>query len=297
MTQQIPVVFCCDKNYANQVAVAIFSLVKNSKNSLKIYCMAPLLDYEKIEPLQAYLKKISIDVEIIKVDIHYFDTWKELGHISRATYLRLLIPNFIEEKKVVYLDCDTLVLSDLLPLFEVDMWDFPIGGVVDTWGGHSKDLLQNTDPYINAGVMLMNLDVLRKDNFLGKCEEIYNNYFDKIIFLDQCIINKYAENKKLLIESCWNFQVPSSKTKESDFINFLSTNCPKIIHFIGPIKPWQDWCNPCIKDFWWSYAEKLGFPGLVPTAISTIDHGLALARILDLNEKFKESGIIKTNII
>jgi len=298
MIQHIPVAFCFDENYAPYAAVATFSLFKSSSSPLKIYWVTTVEDLEKAIFFQQALKKFNIYPIILTPEVSYFRDWRECRHITRAAYLRLLLPILINEKKLIYLDCDMLVQSDLSELFQVDMTGYLIGGISDSGGqSTSKIPRQQSDQYINSGVLLMDLDGLRKDGFLEKCRSIYEEFHEIIVWSDQCIINKYAENRKLLIEPKWNRLIYTHTLNEVQWKEASLLENSKIIHFAGGIKPWQEWCNPVIADFWWSFANQLGAPNLNPVKITEIQQALDLASILDLNERFQDASYLKNSII
>jgi len=294
----IPVVFCFDSNYSNHAATAIFSLFLNSRVPVKIYCIVPASDTKAIPAIHQIKDKFRIDISVISAENEVFSTWKEVGNIARATYLRLLIPNLIKEAKVIYLDADVIVLSDLSELYATPVDNIYIAGVVDPDGSKaSKVPREKNDVYINAGVLVMNLDGLRSDNFFQHCQEIYSAYEEKITWCDQCVINKYAENRKTIIDPKWNRQIFSNNIKRNEWDDLISNSTSSIIHFVGGEKPWMEWCNPCISEFWWGYAKKLNIEKFEPVKASSIKQLISFANVLDINEDHKRSGLIKNHII
>jgi lipopolysaccharide biosynthesis glycosyltransferase len=264
MAQEIPIAFCFDANFANYAAVATFSAFTNSKTKLKVYWIIPSEAESATIPIKEILSQKGVDISIQVVEVSWFNEWKVQGHIKKATYQRLLIPNVLSLPKIIYLDCDLIVQADLSELFEMKMGNKEVGGVYDP-AGEKLSLMpkQKGDKYINAGVMIMNLESLRKNHFLEKCFKIYTLFTNEITFNDQCIINKYSEGQKLLIDSLWNYCF---------FICHNMTLSPKaalkklpkakILHFVGPIKPWSENCPPHLSDCWWSYADLLNLPSL-----------------------------------
>ncbi len=259
---EIPVVFVMDRNYIPYATVATHSLLLNSLNNLKIYWILPKEDLLLASACLARLNinrpnKLRGNISLVGVNTDMFSTWKESGHILQSTYYKLLIPQCIDHKKIIYIDCDTLVLGDLMDLYNTDMGEYAIGGVPDPWGSSTtKVSFDNTDVYVNGGVLLMNLEVLRYDNFFEKSKDIYEIYKEKITWCDQCLINKYAENRKYILDSRWNRQIFSGHTDDKTWELIVLKESPKIMHFIGPIKPWKKGCNPKIIDFWFNYGKE-----------------------------------------
>ena len=96
--------------------------------------------------------------------------------------------------------------------------------------------------YINAGVLLMNLEGLRKINFVSKCKGAYEEHLLKK-FNDQDLINLTLESDKFILPERFNTFARYSEKQDivDKKINNLNNS---ILHFIGDIKPWQSWNLP-----------------------------------------------------
>ena len=103
----------------------------------------------------------------------------------------------------------------------------------------------------------MNLEGLRQDRFLEKCTAIYSSDPESATYMDQCLINKYAENRKIIIDPKWNRMIRAEQVRLEEWNAATRTNSSSIVHFIGYTKPWKSWCNPHIADFWREYANGL----------------------------------------
>ena len=245
------IVICCDDNYVIPAMVCIYSACKNSSKKLKIYVITSVQSKVANNELLKFSKKNGLDLQVVIVDNEEFIGWKENGHISLAAYLRLLIPSIINEEKVIYLDCDILVQGDLTHLYNINTENFYLAGVEDYSRNQTYD-----DIYINSGVLLMNLPLLRKDNFLLKCKALQEEVHLTCNFADQTIINKFGLGKKMILKCEWNFQVMHD---DIFFQNWsLIKKRAKILHFIGRVKPWSKRANPLIRSLWRKYLNESG---------------------------------------
>jgi len=264
MDQAIPVVFCFDANFVNYAAVATFSAFTNSKSKLKVYWLIPSEAVSVAAPIKKLLTDKGVDITIQIALNQHFSEWKEQGHIKKAAYQRLLIPDAVSVPRIIYLDCDLIVQTDLSELFNIEMKNNVLGGVYDPVGEkYSLMPKLNGDKYINSGVMILKLEALRENNFFGRCTEIYNEFTHGVTFCDQCIINKYSEGQKSLIDSSWNycfFICNNLELSSSEAVTEFEA--AKILHFVGPIKPWSVNCPPHLGDYWWKYAQLLNLPNL-----------------------------------
>jgi lipopolysaccharide biosynthesis glycosyltransferase len=299
MSHTITVVYAFDQNYVRYAAVSTFSLALNSRSVLQIYWLIPDTDASSVEPIAADITaKTGIAIKIIPVSMDEFGTWKQSLHYTQAMYLRLLIPSLIRESRVIYLDADTLVLSDLGELHAQELGDALIAGVPDPGAGSVSAIsLRDGDPYLNSGVLLMNLDALRHDGVLDKVRVIYAEHEQLLVWPDQCVINKYAEGRKLAVHTGWNRRISAFNVTEAQFESVLAEANLSIMHFIDSVKPWHAWCNPRVAEFWWDFADRAQVNGLVPQEITKIDQAILYANLLDRYERYRDASEVKGKII
>jgi lipopolysaccharide biosynthesis glycosyltransferase len=297
VTQYVPVVFCFDANYAPYAAVASYSVFRSAQHPVKIYWIATPEAQAQATVLKDHLQRLGMEISILASPENPFDAWDPKGHVSTAGNLRFLIPDLIAESRVIYLDCDILVLSDLIALYQTDMQGCLIGGVRDIEGPKFDRMLRNGKNYINSGVLLMDLDRLREDRFAEKCADIYIKYRDAVLYPDQCVINKFAEDRVVFLDDKWNRMILAQLETQETWRQNIAPGHSQILHFAATVKPWQAWCSPLIADFWWARARALAIPGLNPIPITDLTQAMSLASALDTIEHFREASRTKSNII
>ena len=179
--------------------------------------------------------------------------------------------------KCVYIDGDTLIVKDLSELFNIDLEDNYLGGVLDIRSKRSFKNSTYCNNYINSGVALLNFKKIRKDNkeqeLLQKVKE--NNGEHLYTLPDQDILNIVFSGKIKLLPLKYNFMSnlfvrPSCPVKKSYYetyrecnfkdglilkniisilgisiiqIDDIPDNYPVIVHFTHN-KPWNS--SPCI---------------------------------------------------
>ena len=102
--------------------------------------------------------------------------------------------------------------------------------------------------YFNAGVLLMNLDELRKFDF----QEKFLYSLEKIKFAvaqDQDYLNRLCKGRVKIISNVWD-KMPIS--------NDTDTNDLKLIHYNLAFKPWH-FEDILYKEYFWEYAKKTEF--------------------------------------
>lgn len=255
----IPIVFSFNKGYIPYAKVAISSILKRCSSKVKLYCLGLDLQEKDFD----YFRNLMINIEGEFSGIHFnsnqLSEFRDIGYLTKTTYLRIFIPDLIKEDKVIYCDCDTLFLADITELYNIPFDGKYIIGAED-WGSlYDREFdrnkkLQLNQVYINCGIIVLNNKALREINFVKTCFEINKKYYDEIKYADQCIINKALDGFKKIMPLEWNYQFLSRHNSISLF--------PKVkaIHFLEAIKLWMP--NKTIKgnyEFWLSEALSYGF--------------------------------------
>ena len=261
----INIVYCFDRNYVDPTAVSAYSVFKASKTKIKFYWICSGYAVLHAEFYRKPLTKLGMDITIIEVNDDIFTSWKEdliVPHIPKAAYMRILIPHLIGEDRAIYLDSDIIVRSDLSELYDIDLGNTPIAGTFNFYEESEQHIrppiIDEDVPYINSGVLVMDLGRLRKDNFIKKAEEIHRLYYDKIMASDQCIINKYLENNKTMLDRKWNYMVKGSKFTDKEFMKILENDDIRVLHFTDCSKPWDVLGrNRAMSRFWWFIANEM----------------------------------------
>ncbi|MEN9314695.1 MAG: hypothetical protein RIS35_1088 [Pseudomonadota bacterium] len=298
MREPLDIVYCFDARYVPYAAVSIYSLCLSARSPLRIHCVVPPDEVRDRGFADRMRDWFGVAIRFHDApDLRIVD-WQVARHISWGTYLRLMIPDLLTERRAVYLDADTLVLGDLEDLHQTPLDGCPVGGVVDPVGGRTTRMpRRDGDPYLNAGVLVMDLDQMRQGRLLEACTAIREQYGERLTWADQCVINKYAEGRKRVFDERWNRQVFANKISREDWARVSTPIESSVLHFVGSTKPWDSWCDPVISEFWWSYARKVGLEGLAPTKASRAAHYQQLAAALDSKGDFEAASRVKGELI
>ena len=126
MKKEIPVFFSTDDNYIPYLDVAISSLIANASEDFRYRIIVLNTGLSK-ENTDLVKKKESSDFIIEFIDIsdrlgNIKSRFKDVYHFSLASYYRLFIASlFPEYDKVIYLDCDLVILGDISELYEINI--------------------------------------------------------------------------------------------------------------------------------------------------------------------------------
>lgn len=250
---EINICLACDDNYSKYAGVVIASILANAKpeNTLNFYILDGGIGQENIDKILSLKKIKDCEIHFVKVDDSQFEMYKNIKthqYVTLQTYYRLKLSQILPDvDRVIYLDCDMVVNDDLEELFNTDLHNNVIGGVLDI-RVFGKKVWKNSK-YINAGMILFDLEKFRQENIENIFYEYTKNNFDKIKTGDQDIINFSLEGRIEILSDVWNVQ-------SSNFTNRSSyTQNPKIIHFVAKLKPWHFGSFSYHRNYYFKYLQ------------------------------------------
>ena len=178
----IPIFFAVDDGYIPFLAVSLKSVIDNAseENEYKIKILYTNVSEENMVKIKNY-KSQNIDIEFVDVKKQLEAIKDKLytrNYFSNTTYYRLFIPEMYPEyKKAVYIDSDTVCLTDIANLYNIDIGENLIAGTpdgviqaIDVFQDYVERVVGVSDynKYFNAGIIVMNLEELRKYRFEEK---------------------------------------------------------------------------------------------------------------------------------
>lgn len=260
------VVFASSDMYSSLLLVSLTSLLENNSNEfdcINVYILDDGIKENNKNKIYNLSQKYNCEIYFIKtINLESLEVkltkHKTLSGDSLTTYSRLFLPSLLpnDVDKVLYLDCDGLILDSYRNLWDIDISDYFCAGILDAMSdtflrclGYEEDV-----SYVNAGVLLINLKKWREENVEEKFIEFLSKNQGEFFFHDQGVINNVFINKIKIIEPKYNLQYYfqfydyklSKKLKgisrEYYTKEILDENRkkPVFVHFCGPdeFKPW-----------------------------------------------------------
>ena len=267
----IPIVFNVNKKYIPYLAVTIASILKNStkKTQFEFYVLSRADLAEELDQL-AFIGYDNFKIINVIVDGKVFDQIKNYqlaGHITFDGYLHAFIPKLLTNlDKCIHLDSDLLVLTDISRLYDIELEDYYMGGVLDFYPQYRRYVSSHfftiidkygidNEMYFNIGVKLLNLKKIRDDSaediFLNEVENYIGN--KELTIFDQDLLNivyqRNGLNKIKPIDPRWNAHMSAQYRPSRDCF---------IMHWPGGHKPWVYPLAPHVK-LYMEYARMTQF--------------------------------------
>lgn len=238
---KIHIALALDKNYAVHVYALLASIFDNNKkNEIVFHVIATGVSKLEKEKLKEYI--LGEESDIIFYEINEEELRKKFyihSHYSIATYYRLFFASLIapEIERLLYIDCDTIVIGDLNELYNVEMGNAPLAAVPDPILIVRHELgIHSLQDYFNAGVMVMHAPNWREQHVSENAINFLQTNPEKTtMLLEQDALNATLIGKWLRIDRKYNFtwlaeylQVPTQELLK-DVV---------IVHYITDKKPW-----------------------------------------------------------
>ena len=265
MVKEIPIFFSTDDNYIPYLDVAIRSLIANASTdyTYRIIVLNTGLSEDNISTVKKNERKgVSIDFKDISAEVENIRShFKNMYHFSVVTYYRIFIASlFPEYDKIIYLDCDLVLLGDVSKLYLTDMGDSILAACPDQFVSRTYEFRQyaekaigvDPDGYVNAGVLLMNLTEYRKCKIEEKFVDLITGFDFDLVDPDQAYLNYLCRGKIFTLPNGWN-KAPTPIPCEGE---------KNLVHYNLYKKPWQ-YDDVIDGEYFWIYAKTSPFYDLI----------------------------------
>ena len=311
----IPIFFSVDEGYAPYLDCAIRSMVENASkdNEYKIYVLHQDLTEDSIEKIKTGVKP-PFSIEFTKLSDEFYGITERdenklrCDYFTMTIYFRLFIAEmFPQYDKGLYIDSDIIVPSDISELLSIDLegniiaacCDHSIKGVPEFVYYIENYVGVPIDEYINSGVLLMDLKMMREKHFSEEFLRLLNTYHFDTVAPDQDYINVMCNGKIKYLDNSWDTMPPQGGEE-------AVIDDPKLIHYNLFLKPWF-YDNIPYEEYFWKYASESPFRNDILAAKAAhseankvsenevIGNMVSKAAVMDQNEitfkKVYESGV------
>lgn len=244
----INVAVTIDRNYLQPAGVMLNSMLTNTDAEVLVYLLHPDLTEEDCEKLNLVIAKYDhAQIEYIRVTTDTFSDFVVPAHFSSVMYYKLcfgiLLPDSI--KRLLYLDPDTLVLSNIKELWDFELGDALYSAVPLELADDIDHIIKKEDPYYSCGVMLINIEQWRQDGWDEKLLKIAHDLAGHYEGAPEMqILAAGTSGRVINMPIFWNWW-PDMKGFHGSFTKNDLRRIKRlegIVHFPYTIKPWHYAC-------------------------------------------------------
>lgn len=240
------ILYCGDSNIVDGLIISILSLIKHEKGKLNIYIFSMNYDDKQsvsekaAKKLDKLVKEVNKDSFVKLIDVEkFFLEEKPTSNIDTLftpyCMLRLyadLVPDI--PSKILYLDNDVVAKRSFKDFYDIDNSEYELVGARDFYGQYFYSKNKIKKDYLNSGVLLLNLDLIKKSGSFKKSREICRTR--KMLLPDQSALNKYCK-PKLIVKRKYNEQ--HAMKKDTVFRHFTTTFKFFPYFRTQKVKPWN----------------------------------------------------------
>jgi len=175
-----------------------------------------------------------------------------LRNIPPLMWYRIHLPDLLPDNdRILYLDADMLVVDDLTPLWRTGLDGYYLAAVSNVLEPYAHDWpaqlgLARPADYFNSGLLLLNLDALRRDDMPRRLAAYGRDTSRRLKWPDQDALNALLAEGRLALHPRWNcqnslFYYPWAREAFGGDVVDEAVRDPAILHFEGGgiVKPWH----------------------------------------------------------
>lgn len=269
------ILYTLNAGFEAQLLVSLNSLIEHTSSKLNVFIIYDGITEEKYKFIKSF-ENARVTIDFLKSPKIAKELVPDRGAKSQfyRLYILEIFKGYPKIEKILYLDCDTLVLSNNIEdLFNVNMKGYALAAAMDPWSVHYKKLfnLTKNDNMLNSGILLIDILCWKKEHLDIKIEKIINNK-KYIVQGDQGLLNELVKGKFKIIEPRFNAITSYFEMNYEELlryrkpVNFYSKKViedavsrPVIVHFTSTFlenRPWQKGSKHLFKKQWIDYCDK-----------------------------------------
>lgn len=238
------ILLTANSRYLCAVKTVIYSLRQHTERELNVFLFYDQMPLSELKNLQRYMqKKCRASLTGYQVKEAFFSSLQMRDHFSPIVYYRLIAQELLPEivSRILYLDVDLIVNGNIDAFYDTDFQGKDIVACENRGDTlpHKKRLGLSADShYMNAGVLLLNIEHIRRTMPSERVIECIQEHLEVLEWYDQDVLNILYETKMLFCEDMnYNFQTSARIYNREELKKILGN--AKIIHFAGTLKPWM----------------------------------------------------------
>lgn len=269
------VAYGCNNAYIEYTGISLISLFENNKEFEKITIY--FIDMGISDDSKQILEEIASEYNRIITFIEFNKlceglTISSIGRHIESIYAKLFFSRLEEIDKILYLDSDTIVAGSLKKLWSLDLGNNLIAGVQTISSIKRNNLvgLDSSNPFINDGVVLINLVQWRKERTEEKFLDYIKMHNGNPPILSEGTINAVCKEKIIVLDPRYNLlsgiiYYTSQEIKRMSGVDYYTKKqlddakkTPIIIHYLCGFynRPWCEGSSHPLKEYFTFYKAR-----------------------------------------
>lgn len=239
-----------DDNYIQHCMAMLCSLFENNKDKhFHVYILTSSLSSENIDSIKLLFDKYKQEMFFPIINEALLDgvQFRKNRPLSKAAYYRLLLSSVLNVDKVLYLDCDMIILGDISELYNIDLTNYSLAACLDPMPFNNEHRMQLNlsvgSKTFCSGIMLLNLQYWRQNNSESLLLSFAKKKREPVYLHDQDVLNFVFNNSWFILPPKWN-RTPMAKgiydVRYKYYDYYDNYNNPMVYHYCSDVKPWEN---------------------------------------------------------
>ncbi|AFL99655.1 LPS:glycosyltransferase [Desulfitobacterium dehalogenans ATCC 51507] len=262
-----------NSNYIIHLIVMLTSLIEsNPGEQFTVYVAHSGMSKEDFTRINHAIDTSRCKIEDIKISDKGLSDAPITSRYPKEMYYRIFAVKYLPDhlERILYLDPDLVVINPLKEFYTIDFQ-----GNFFAAASHVKEILKRINhvrlnmaedsTYVNSGVMMMNLSLLRQEQDIHEVYEYIEGYKHRLFLPDQDVLNGVYSDRTLTVDAkiynlseryyvLYNLNPKYWDAKiDLDWVR----NNTVIIHYCGRNKPWKENYMGELDVFYKDYAQKV----------------------------------------
>lgn len=254
------IIYASNNAYAKYLGISMLSLLDTNQElqELNVYVLSFNISEENLVHLRNIAGKYQRGIHFIDITKFerlipfFFNTSGYNPIVLSRLFLCRYLPADME--RILYLDCDIIVNGSIKEFETIPFGNSLVAAVPELLMPIEKKALighAKHETYYNAGVLLVNLPLWRKENVETIFMEYYKSMNGQLLYNDQDIINHCCKGRILTLNHRYNLSTnlfyfpryfvkkiqPAYDTNDAKTYSDILKK-PTIIHYMGDERPW-----------------------------------------------------------
>lgn len=250
---ELHIACAADQRYTGHSAAMLHSALTDAGSPIVAhYLHGPGFPAEDRRLLASMFEHHGQRIEFHEIPDEWVDHLPLQDLFGPVMWYRIFLPELLPAvKRVLYLDVDTIVVDRLDPLWSLDLDGRYLGAVTNIFMPFHRhrplELGIEAAEYFNSGVLLLNLDLMRREGFTQAVQTLAGAQPERLKWPDQDALNLVVGSRRLALHPRWNCMnsLMARGDLATDVFGAASVtearDAPAIRHFEGPgaNKPWH----------------------------------------------------------
>lgn len=277
MSERLELACAARRDYVPHAAAMIDSVLEHAGMPVRVsFLHGPDLRPRQERRLTEMVGERGGQVRFLELSPDRVAGLRTLDTLPGSHWYRIFLPELLPElERVLYLDADAIAVDSLAPLWRTDLAGNLVGAVTNVFQhdhlDHASRLGVELRSYFNTGVMVLDLDGLRRERVTEEVIRAAKEKEQMLGFPEQDAMNVVIGDRRLPLHPRWN--VMNSILLFDDAREVFGAQAveearqdPAIRHFEGPSvnKPWHLLCEREDRELYHRHRARTPWPRVVP---------------------------------